>query len=233
MKATADHLGETVEAALPLLRRLTREEVVADPYPPTWSKIEILGHLIDSAGNNQQKFVRTRAQPTLTFPRYAQNQWTDAQHYLAADWMLLVELFGLYSIHLAHVIEHADPATLGHTIVIEGAPHDPPAGPFTLRFIMTGYVEHMRHHLRQILPGGPFDHAFKNVHGAERSPIHGGHFKSSLRLVPRAVSAVLTNVSLSRITACAGRLGERVVTPGIFFTAVPMARNSMMPPPSW
>ena len=152
--AIADHLRETVDAALPLLRGFTREQVIANPYPPKWSKIEILGHLIDSASNNHQRFVRMQAQPTLTLPGYAQNFWTDTQHYLRADWGVLVELFGHYNRHLAHVIELADPRTLEHTLVIDGA--QGPAGPFTLRFIMGDYVEHMRHHLRQILPDGPF-----------------------------------------------------------------------------
>lgn len=160
----AGHLRETVEAALPLLRGLAREQVVADPYPPKWSKIEILGHLIDSASNNHQRFVRMQAQPAVTLPGYAQNFWTDTQHYLKADWPLLVELFGNYNRHLAHVIEVADPRMLDNTIVIEGA--QGPAGPFTLRFIMGDYIEHMRHHLRQILPDGPFRQGFANGHGA-------------------------------------------------------------------
>jgi hypothetical protein len=164
MRATADHLRQTAETAVPLLHALTPAQACANPYPPKWSKAEILGHLIDSACNNHQKFVRVMAQPHLVFPGYAQNHWTAVQHYNDADWSLLVNLFHLYNTHLADVIEHADPATLNNTITVEGA--QGPAGPFTLRFIMADYIEHMKHHLRQIFPGGPFTDAFKNVYGA-------------------------------------------------------------------
>jgi hypothetical protein len=164
MRDVAQHLRDTVRTAVPRLLRLSSAEVRANPYPPKWSKIEVLGHLIDSASNNHQKFVRTMEQSHLVFPGYSQNHWTDAQQYLRADWQLLVRLFESYNEHLAHVIEHAPEHLLLHTITIEGVRG--PAGPFALEFIMRDYIEHMKHHLLQIDVEMPLRSGFENVYGA-------------------------------------------------------------------
>ena len=47
-----------------------------------------------------------------------------------------------------------------NTIQIEGT------GPFTLAFVMSDYVEHLEHHLRQIFPDSGITSAFVNVYHA-------------------------------------------------------------------
>ncbi|MEJ0080591.1 MAG: hypothetical protein WDM78_06450 [Puia sp.] len=52
--------------------------------PNKWSKKEIIGHLIDSAQINLQRFVR--ATYTENFKvTYEQMEWVDAQQYVHAD----------------------------------------------------------------------------------------------------------------------------------------------------
>jgi len=160
MKETAQHLKEVVAISFPLLQNLTDEEVSAKEVPSKWSKKEIIGHLIDSACNNQQKFVRTMAQPHFDFVGYAQNHWVAAQHYQAEDWSQLITFWKSYNLHLAHIIAEVDGSLLNNTLTIEGV------GPFTLGFIMGDYVEHLKHHLRQILPDLPLRNTFQNVYGA-------------------------------------------------------------------
>lgn len=48
-------LNLTVE---PQLSRINYDAMAFKPEPNEWSKKEILGHLIDSAANNHQRFVR-------------------------------------------------------------------------------------------------------------------------------------------------------------------------------
>lgn len=160
MKPTAYHLREIITKVLPLLGAIDDTEASAKPNPEKWSKKEILGHLIDSACNNQQKFVRTMAQPHLDFVGYAQNHWVIAQHYQVADWQILIRSWEGYNLLLAHIIAQVDESVLQNTISIEGV------GPFTLAFIMKDYVEHLKHHLRQILPNAGLESAFENVYGA-------------------------------------------------------------------
>ncbi len=40
--------------------------------PDDWSPAEVLGHLIDSAANNHQRFVRAQFTDDLVFPGYEQ-----------------------------------------------------------------------------------------------------------------------------------------------------------------
>jgi hypothetical protein len=158
MQQVAEHLRATLAKALPHLDSLSPEAAAVRPLPGKWSPKEILGHLIDSAGNNQQKFVRTLAEPEVHFPGYAQDDWVALQHYQSHDWHTLVRLWHALNLHLAHVIANAPEDRLGHHIYI----HD--SGPYTVAFLMEDYVEHVKHHLRQILPEAGFESRFVNVY---------------------------------------------------------------------
>ncbi len=158
MKETAENLRKIIGEVLPLLENFSDEDASAKPQPEKWSKKEILGHLIDSAGNNQQKFVRTMAERKSDFVGYQQNHWIDAQNYNAANWSDLINLWRFFNLHLAHIIENVNPDLLANEITIENA------GSFTLEFIMTDYVEHLKHHLNQILPEADLQHEFQNIY---------------------------------------------------------------------
>jgi hypothetical protein len=161
MRELGKQLLSVVEACVPMLLAIEPRAAAQRPAPGKWSKQEILGHLIDSAGNNQQKFVRLLiAKGPLEFVGYAQDDWVASQHYQTADWRRLVDLWRACNEHLAWIIAHADPARLGNTITIDGK------GPFRLDFVMSDYLEHMKHHLRQVLPEAGLASAFENVYGA-------------------------------------------------------------------
>ena len=76
----------------------------------SWSPKEVLGHLIDSAANNHQRFVRAQQADALTFPGYEQNQWVSSQGYQDADWAHLVALWTHLNLHLADVIARIPPS---------------------------------------------------------------------------------------------------------------------------
>ena len=109
-----------------------------------WSKKQILGHLIDSAGNNHQRFVRGQLTPHLEFPNYAQEEWVAAQSYNTESWPDLVNLWLLLNRHLLHVVRNIAPERLSHTCSIGGK------APMTLSAIFEDYVGHLEHHLSQI-----------------------------------------------------------------------------------
>ena len=99
-------------------------------------------------------------QPSLEFPGYAQDDWVDLQNWANADWIEMVDLFAAYNRHIAYLIETIDPKFHSHTITIEGV------GPFTLGFIMPDYVEHLKHHVKQIFPDIELENKFVNVYNA-------------------------------------------------------------------
>jgi hypothetical protein len=158
MKNVADELRQIVMEVVPLLEALQEPEIAQRPAPKKWSRKEILGHLIDSASNNQQKFVRMMQVSHLDFPGYAQDDWVDLQNWAAANWKQMISLWASYNEHLAYLIESTDTRFLANTITIEGT------GPFTLEFIMPDYVEHLKHHIQQIFPEIDLQNRFVDVY---------------------------------------------------------------------
>ena len=160
MQQVAQKLRATIEYILPKLKGISDADATLKPRPEKWSKKEVLGHLIDSACNNQQKFVRTMQQQHLDFVGYKQDDWVASQRYNDAKWLEIIDIWVAYNRQIAHIIEKVDPSVLGHTISIEGSE------PFTLEFIMTDYAEHLKHHLLQILPDADLTSSFANVYNA-------------------------------------------------------------------
>jgi hypothetical protein len=139
-------LEADVGAAETRLRELTERRASERPGPGKWSPKEILGHLVDSASNNHQRFVRAQLAPSLRIGGYDQAGWVAAQRYADREWTDLVELWASYNRHLAHVIA-AIPEDRRQVSCEIG--EDPPV---TLEYVVLDYVGHIHHHLRQIFP---------------------------------------------------------------------------------
>jgi hypothetical protein len=144
MRELSDQLRCLVEAAEPGLRRIPESESMRPALPGGWSRKQVLGHLIDSASNNHQRFVRAMLQPSLDFPGYDQEGDVRVQAVQEADWVLLVSLWAAYNRYLAHLIGQIPPSRLDMPCRI-GARE-----PVTLGFLASGYITHLHHHLRQI-----------------------------------------------------------------------------------
>jgi hypothetical protein len=82
----ANELIAVIAAAVPRLNGLSEATVMHRPSPDRWTIKEVLGHLIDSAANNHQRFVRAQFVSELVFPKYEQNEWVQSQHYNAIEW---------------------------------------------------------------------------------------------------------------------------------------------------
>jgi hypothetical protein len=144
MKELSEKLLDVVEAAEPRLREISEWESLKPALPGGWSRKQLIGHLIDSASNNHQRFVRAALQTSLDSPGYDQEGSVRVQAVQEADWLLLVELWAAYNRYLAHVIAHL-PASKLETNCRIGS-----GEAVTLRFVATDYLRHLVHHLRQI-----------------------------------------------------------------------------------
>ena len=156
--ALPDHasgLAGAIDRAMPALRAIPEPVASRHPKPGKWSPKEIIGHLIDSASNNHQRFVRAQWQEDLVFPGYSQDRWVASQRYQDAPWEELLDLFESFNRQLVRVMA-AIPADVRerprtrhnfHRIAFRTLPETEPA---TLNYLMQDYVAHLEHHLRQI-----------------------------------------------------------------------------------
>jgi hypothetical protein len=142
--ATAESLRREVAAAEPRLRALREEAAGESPAAGKWSPKQVLGHLIDSAANNHQRFVRGQATDELRLPGYEQEHWVGSQRYDEREWTSLVELWAAYNRHLAHVISRIPEDRRDIPCRIGDNP------PVTLSHVAIDYVAHLQHHLRQV-----------------------------------------------------------------------------------
>ncbi len=137
LRSLADSFSRELLAAVP-------RNTAGRPQPQTWSPKEILGHLIDSASNNHQRFVRAQQVDALSLPGYEQNHWVRSQGYNDADWSHLVALWTHFNLHLADVVariptdRYSIPCTIGES------------EPVTLEFVIVDYLNHLKHHMAQI-----------------------------------------------------------------------------------
>ena len=156
--AIANELRQTVAGAFAKLRTISDSDAGRPRAPGKWSPKQIVGHLIDSAANNHQRFVRATMQDDLVFPGYEQERWVSLQRYGSTPWKELLDFWLSYNRHIARVMAAVPEdarrrvrATHNLDEIATHAPTDP--GQVTLDYFMLDYVDHLELHLRQILDG--------------------------------------------------------------------------------
>jgi hypothetical protein len=144
VSTVSEKIRQMVAAETARLRRIPEAVASAKPTAEKWSRKEVLGHLIDSAGNNHQRFVRALLDGELVFPAYAQNEWVRVQTYSQEGWDNLVDLWGAFNLHLAHIIEAVPVEKIAMICHIGSNP------PVTLEALISDYLRHQEHHLQAI-----------------------------------------------------------------------------------
>jgi hypothetical protein len=156
---SARRLRAAIAAAMPLLHAMSEADSARPRAPGKWSPRQIIGHLIDSATNNHQRFVRAALQDDLVFPGYAQEQWVELQRYQERPWSDLLALWSGFNRHIVSVMVAVPEAVrlrvrAKHNLdeIATHAPKRPEQA--TLDYFMLDYVDHLEMHLRQILGDG-------------------------------------------------------------------------------
>ncbi|MND30102.1 DinB superfamily protein [compost metagenome] len=134
-----ERLNYLCEIVPSLLSSISEQHFSEKSSPTKWSKKEILGHLIDSATNNHQRLIRAQYENDLSF-YYDQNQWNALSFYNERNSKDLIGFWTLYNKHLLEIVKHISPDNL--TKVCNG---------HTLEWIFNDYVEHLEHHLKQLI----------------------------------------------------------------------------------
>jgi hypothetical protein len=144
IQKSIDRLQELCSIIPNHLEEISEEEFTHIPSPGKWSKKQILGHLIDSAANNHQRFVRIQYErdPVIY---YDQNEWNRIQVYNKTKSEGLKLLWKLYNLHLLHIIKNIPSDKLERKGVLKSG------NEYSLGWYVNDYVEHLEHHLHQIV----------------------------------------------------------------------------------
>lgn len=132
-------LCDTIPA---LLRQISPADFAYKPHPDKWSKKEIIGHLIDSATNNHQRFVRGQFEDTPKI-LYQQNHWNTYSYHQNIDAEQIISFWALYNKQLLEIIKCMPDEMLLRTVETNAV--------HTIAFLFEDYVAHAEHHLKQVV----------------------------------------------------------------------------------
>ena len=106
-----------------------------------WTLKEMVGHLIDSASNNHQRFIRLQIEKEIKFPEYDHEQWKDLSKIYEFEFIELINLWKSYNHFLLHLIKNIDAKDYNNKWIIEDKE-------ITLKFIIEDYFgQHMDWHI--------------------------------------------------------------------------------------
>lgn len=149
-----NHLEPTIDTLRQLLAdgetylRHAPESELQQPYAPgKWSRKQVVGHLIDSALNNLQRFTEIHGLPQpYVYREYQQDELVAINGYHEMDSAELIQLWLSLNRQIIRVMASATEPQLERQVLM-------PDGTRTnLRYLMQDYPLHLAHHLQQILP---------------------------------------------------------------------------------
>lgn len=176
------HFQEGIAAADGVLRQVHAEDASLTIRAGGWSLKQVLGHLIDSALNNHQRFVRASLDGGYEGPGYEQNGWVDIHGYGEMSWPSLLANWRGQNELLCRVVERVPPERLTAICKIgTGAP-------VSLAFLIEDYVTHLHHHIEQIRTAA-------GVNGSSHAELFVGYSLQKLQQMREYVRDSLQSLS--------------------------------------
>jgi len=114
-----------------------------------WTRKEIVGHMLDSAANNRQRFVGAAIDGSYAGQQYGQKGWVAAHGYARQPWQTLLNWWQVEHEILAAIVDRIPEERLEATCVVGDD------APVSLRFLIEDYVRHQRGHIAQLKAGAP------------------------------------------------------------------------------
>jgi hypothetical protein len=112
--------------------------------PGGWCPKEVVGHLIDSALNNHQRFIRAAIEGSYEGPGYAQQEWVNLHGYRQLTWDAVVAHWKFQNELLGRVVARIPDQRLTAACTVGNG------DAVTLEFLIEDYLAHMDHHIGQI-----------------------------------------------------------------------------------
>ncbi|GAA0728386.1 hypothetical protein GCM10009430_37490 [Aquimarina litoralis] len=146
MTETTNKLEQLLKKGMEYVEMISELELRAKESAEKWSKKEILGHLIDSGINNLQRFTEIQfANRPYKIKKYNQGALVLANDYQNSDTKEILELWNSINIRILNIIKAQKKETLNYKIELDQNNFS------DLRFLMMDYVDHLEHHLEQIM----------------------------------------------------------------------------------
>lgn len=138
-----DRLSHLVAEVPEKFKQFSAEEIDRKPAPRKWSKKEIVGHLCDSCLHNIQRIIRVQYEDK-PFIIYKQDAWVKNQGYQSRQFEEVLEYWIALHRQFIHALKQFPESRLASIIDC--------GKEVTARFVITDYLDHQLHHLKQIFP---------------------------------------------------------------------------------
>ena len=109
-----------------------------------WTLKEIIGHLIDSASNNHQRFIRFQLSDVLEFPDYKNGEWLRIQNHQNMKFLDLLLLFYYYNKLIINIVLNVNEKFLENKWNINW---DENSTFITFEKLIIHYTKHIKFHL--------------------------------------------------------------------------------------
>ncbi len=150
MNEIINQLNNRISLVNSYISALSEEALQAKLNDNSWSKKEILGHLIDSAQSNIRRMVVGQYQENAHII-YHQNEWVKAADYQSYNSKDLLDFWVLLNKHFCQVLKNL-PLENYQTTTNWGSATTPMLEQdlVTLEFVANDYIRHLDHHLKQM-----------------------------------------------------------------------------------
>ncbi|MFN8296527.1 MAG: DinB family protein [Chitinophagales bacterium] len=145
MQKAISELNEIIEKYHLLLQQVEEKDFSKKLNPEKWSKKEELGHIVDSAQNNIQRFIRVQYEENVHI-MYHPDNWVVFNDYQNRDVKELIELWYLLNKQIVTILQRM-PVNKQEALMCFDK--DASVRNTTL-FVAEDYVKHMKHHLEHI-----------------------------------------------------------------------------------
>lgn len=110
MKETLRQLQNEIWHVCEIFNALSDERASITPAKGKWCIKEILGQLIDSAFNNQRRFILMPSRENLIFDSYDQGKWVLLSGYKKRSFTEIVETWKSVNLHIIKTLLNFDRA---------------------------------------------------------------------------------------------------------------------------
>ena len=146
MNSTVSRINQLITIIETYFTKTHRQQLAAKPKPVQWSKKEILGHLIDSARYNLRRITEIHIKPKpYQIIDYEQDELVVVNDYQRAETKDLVMLWVGLNRQIIHIIRELNEKTVQVQAKL------PNQKTTSLLFLINDYLEHLEHHIKQII----------------------------------------------------------------------------------